>query len=466
MTIPLLQKFNPLSGFNLVPQDLSSITLERTGFAEPDSVILNYDPTTQKVTLTGTVNGYYQDTKNITLASGYVSTAHTNTVGHYYWLYADGPAASDIKWMTDSFPGMDKLLIAIVIYYTNYKFAIRECHGMVMDWATHLEAHNAIGTYRTGGTITAGTYTLASTTATVKRPNVDELTIYDEDLKTVLPALTSKLYNKVYLTGTNTTPILNFTGETAEIVPMNTGITLPAYNQLSGGNWIQTAMPANAYQAIFVLAMPTTASTVSQAYRYLWVQGQTQSTTLSTIQAVTPNNLVLAELATLAPEYVFFAKIIIQYVGGGTANWNIVSVETLTGNKQGQSFSTNSGLSVVASDATLTGNGTAASPLSVLGNYSTTITSGDGAPVALFTPPTSTVAYSAQIYMADTTLYGNFRVDVINKNGTWEFNSSNVGDVFPPATSFMTVNPGTGVLSYVSNLSSFTAKLLVNYINF
>ncbi len=75
---------------------------------------MNYDETTQKLTLTGTPwAAYYQGTLVSALTNGYVSTAHTNTTGHTYFYYYDG---SGFAWSTDAFPGYDKLLIAKVIY--------------------------------------------------------------------------------------------------------------------------------------------------------------------------------------------------------------------------------------------------------------------------------------------------------------------------------------------------------------
>ena len=98
-----------------------------------------------------------------------------------------------------------------------------------------------------------------------------------------------------------------------------------------------------------------------KAYRYLWVQPQSNSTTLSTIQAQSPSSVSLGNLQNLTPEVVFIGKIIIQYTA---ANWRLVSVEKLIGNKVNQQAVVGgSYLSVVTTDNTLTGNGTTIDPL-------------------------------------------------------------------------------------------------------
>jgi hypothetical protein len=110
-----------------------------------------------------------------------------------------------------------------------------------------------------------------------------------------------------------------------------------------------------------------TSDSGSQKYRYLWMQGQSQSGTLSTIQALTPADLTLGNLTTLSNEFIFITKLIIQYTAGGTNNWNIVSVSDLTGNRFVQTSSAAGVyLSAVEHDATLSGDGSVTTPLSVV----------------------------------------------------------------------------------------------------
>jgi hypothetical protein len=113
----------------------SPVIKEFTGFSSPESVVLNYDSTTQKITITTMTDAYYQGVSVTALASGWVSSAHANTTGHIYYLYYNG---TSFTWSTDTFPGFEVLLIAAVHYRTTNKFALRECHGL-MPWQSHEE---------------------------------------------------------------------------------------------------------------------------------------------------------------------------------------------------------------------------------------------------------------------------------------------------------------------------------------
>jgi hypothetical protein len=73
----------------------------------------------------------------------------------------------------------------------------------------------------------------------------------------------------------------------------------------------------------------------------------------------------LSEFSARFPEYVFIAQLILKYQSG---NWDINSVVMITGNRYSQtSIPGGSYLTAVTTDATLTGAGTPASPLSVVG---------------------------------------------------------------------------------------------------
>jgi hypothetical protein len=334
-----------------------AITKDPTGFDNPASVVINYDPTTQKVTLTGTWVAYWHGQVIATLTTGWVSAAHTNTAGHIYRLYYDG---ANFVWSTDTEWTFDVFQIASVNYGATDKYAIRECHGL-MNWQAHEGFHDTVGAYReSGGTLDPASYTLASTTAANRRPDVVQTVIHDEDNKTTLLALTSKLYTKIFLTLAGT---LNYTVETAEIIAV-TG-SQPAYNQYTGGAWQQTLMTANTYTCVWLIAVPVTASVGSQKYRYLWVQGQSAGT-LAQQQALQPADVNLGTLQAEATEFVYLQKIIINYQSAGGGNWVITSVTNLTGNHWSQVGSpAGAFLADVAVTAPITGNGTLASPVAI-----------------------------------------------------------------------------------------------------
>ena len=67
----------------------------------PENVVPTYNSSTQKVTLTGAYNACWKGDIVTVLATGYLSPAHDNVVGHIYYLYYNG---STIQWATDVFP--------------------------------------------------------------------------------------------------------------------------------------------------------------------------------------------------------------------------------------------------------------------------------------------------------------------------------------------------------------------------
>jgi hypothetical protein len=243
-----------------------------------------------------------------------------------------------------------------------------------MSWQDHKEFHETIGTYKSsGGTFPSAQYVLNSTTAGDRRPDIDQTVVQDEDLATTLPALTSKSYTIFNLTGAS---LGAYTLSSGDILPLL--VNNPYYNTFSV-TWGQTLMPANSAATVWVYAVPVTSSANSQAYRYLFVQPQwiTQATSSSSGSLTTavntealrlPSELNLGTLTTQIPELVCIGKIIIDF----TTNWRLRAVTLLTGNKFSQIGSPSGNyLSTVATDATLTGNGTGASPLAVVQSYAT-----------------------------------------------------------------------------------------------
>ena len=340
------------TGLALKADDISAQMKDFTGFVDPSAVTVSYNSTTRQVSIGGTTTAYWRG-KPVTLDS--TSPPHTNSYGTWYLSYDGGTGT--VTWSNSAWT-FDKLQIAIIQYQPNYVFGTRESHGMNLGWNSHKELHETIGTYLSSGGDLSG-YVLSSTTAANRRPDVSAATVNDEDIPTVNPSLTSKLYTRFNLNGS--TPTASITTGSSDIV--NVSGNQPYYNQFTGGSWKQTLMSNNNYQAIWLVAVPVTSDSGSQDFRYIWVQGQSQSPTLSTIQALTPNDINLDGLVGTAPEYVFIAKVIIQYTA---ANWTLTSVQKLTGNRFNQTGSpSGTYLSSVSTDSTLTGSGGVLDPLKV-----------------------------------------------------------------------------------------------------
>jgi hypothetical protein len=341
-------------------------TLEPTGWVDPNAVAaaMTYDSSTRKISISGTHSYYWRGVK--TSVTDFVSSAHTDTVGHQYYLSSsDG---TTYTWATDSPWLFSDLQIAFVNYQTSNKWAIAESHGL-MPYQVHEELHQTIGTYKeSGGTLDPATYTLLSTTAANRRPDVLATHLHDEDIDLTLAELTSKTYNKFSLSGAST---INFSGATADIVALLTNN--PYYNSFSTPNWGQTLMANNSYMCVWLFAAPVTGDAGSQVYRYFWMQGQSNGN-LASQQAVTPADLNFGTLATEATEFVALVKIIIRYTGG---NWDLYSVTNISGSKFSQTgTAAGTFLSSVATDGSLAGDGHTTNPLSTASLETTATTAG------------------------------------------------------------------------------------------
>ena len=335
----------------------NALVKEPTGFTDPASVMVTYDPATLKITLTGTVVAYWQGNVIPSLVTGWTSAAHTDSANTYY-LYYNGTnfVWSSLLW------SFDMLQIAVVQYAgSNVGWGTRECHGM-MPYQVHDELHDVIGTYvDSGGGATSASYTLNSQTAANRRPLFNQVVLADEDLLTTNSALLSASYTLCKL-GTGLAYTLT-TGQ-SDVVPLNGNV--PYYNQISGGNGIQTAMTNNQYQKLFVVGIPVTTSAYAQLRRFVIFQGQTVSTTLATIQAITFKSISKGTFATFVAEFVPLVEIIIQYQSSG-ANWALIEVNTVNESRGSSSTSGVVGLTSISTSSYLTGNGTGGSPISITG---------------------------------------------------------------------------------------------------
>lgn len=348
-----------------------AITQEPTGFDRSDLVEISYDSTTRKITLSGAGwKAYYKGTEIPILTNGYVSAAHDDIIDNTFFLYHNG---TSIQWMQNGFPGFNNILIAVVKYRTDAKFGMRECHGL-QQWQSHQTDHLNIGTYReSGGDVTG--ITLLSNTALERRPDISACTIWDEDCPTINSSLISKLYTQRFISSANTINYLFAQGDIVSLSGNN-----PYYNQNSNGTYVQTLMPANSMMTIWVYELPVTKDSDSQRVRRSFIQGQsiTQATNPSAGALTTAYNLEAAKTTlelnigdpdVISAEYVCIHKFILQYTGG---NWSIRGSIKVTGSRANQvGTAVGNYLTEVVTDATLTGNGTAASPLSVVKNIVT-----------------------------------------------------------------------------------------------
>ena len=348
-----------------------------TGFTLPEDVIVTGDSTARTVTLTGTVNAYYQGLLSTTIISGYTSPAHGTDTAKIYFLYStDGVTAS---WVDTSFD-FKSILISYATYDSTLSkwIYIRECHGL-QSWKTHKEFHDTVGSYKTsGGDI--GDYTLDSTTAADRRPTISSMVHQDEDLATTQALLASGSYTQAILTSTG---IATYTTAQADIVPLSTDN--PYYNSFSAPNFGQTLMPDDSVMSIWILSTPTAADEHSQKLRFLFRQGQWVTLSknnkanklakaLDAELARNYGEMNLGNVVVLSPEVLPIGRIIITYTGG---NWYYSTVCGLTGSRYQQiQQPTGNFLSTVTTDDSLDGTGTVADPLG-LNTFQSSFTSAD-----------------------------------------------------------------------------------------
>ena len=335
--------------------DASAITKEPTGFDNPANVIVTYDlgGGSRTITLNGTFRAYWRGQPVPELTNGWISPEHPIFVGNYF-LYYDGTnfVWSDTPWT------FDMLQIAFISVQGPYFFGMRECHGM-MPWQVHQELHRTIGTYLVSGGDLSN-YVLNSTTADNRRPDISLTVLADEDLQTNLDPLlktdnASSPYCYFKLSGSS---VPNFIPNYTDIIQLSTGV--PQYNLNTNGTWSDVNFSNNAYGKIFMMAMPVTYDSTSQAYRYVFIMPQQVNSSLTTIQAVTFASVNLGSFSTTVAEFLPLAEIIIRQTGGG---WTLISVNKITGARQNL-VSTASGLTSVSTDnTTVIGTGLPSNPL-------------------------------------------------------------------------------------------------------
>jgi hypothetical protein len=347
-----LYQYQDAAWVNYVQMSVLEDTKEPTGWLDPAGVeaVITYDSTARIISMSGTHYYYWRGIKKS--VTNFVSAAHDLAYGIYYLYSTDG---DNFVWSNTEW-SFDMLMLAAAVYKAGFKYGGSEGHGM-MQWQVHEELHQTIGTYKSsGGVCEPSSYVIGSIIAADRRPDVVETILRDEDIPHTLLALTSQLYNKFYLSGAD---VINYSGETAEIL-LYSG-SQPYYNLFTGGVWTQSLMANNSYSAFWLVAQPTTKDVNSQAYRFSWIQAQSNGSLVSQ-QALTTDTVSLSEFTSDAAEFVFLQKIIVQYIGG---NWSIEEIDTLSGTRAQVSSPSGNFLTVVTTDTTLTGAGTTASPLSV-----------------------------------------------------------------------------------------------------
>jgi hypothetical protein len=296
---------------------------EPNGFINPDGVVVSYNSSTRKVSLTGDIRCLWfgELVSGLDTADGtWESEAHTDIGSDTLYLKYD---SNGFEW-SNAVWNFSEIQIAVV-FRNGFQFALRETHGL-MGWQTHEELHFQLGTRKvSGGTLSS--FTIGSTVETERRPNVSQCVVKDEDLRTTLPELLKTSgYTHFHLTGTNT---VNLTVSQSEITALTGGY--PTYNNWNGTSWTSAAIDNNRWTSIWLIAVPTTSDTSSQPYRFIWVRGQSQSTSLEAELNLSPLDVNLGAFSETIPEFVFIGQVVLNRSGG---SWKIASVREITGSRK------------------------------------------------------------------------------------------------------------------------------------
>lgn len=281
-----------------LPLTAVSDTKDYTGFIDSNNIDVSYNYTNRTITLTGNLQYYWRGV-SYTLTSPWTSTAHTATQGSWYLSTTNGTnfTWSQTVWTFD-------VAMAAFVYYgasAALSYAIRETHG-IMDWKSHEEFHQQVGTYRKSGlSLTAGTYAENTASDAANSPGFDLGVIKDEDCETVIPVWTEGTYTTMYIGAGNVS-----TFNVAATLPFISAGSYLQYNNTGVGTLVTGQN--NRYYNVYQLIIPGASDVNSQKYRMIMVQPQAEYTTLALAQGENPAIINVGSIIP-AGEFIFYTRI-------------------------------------------------------------------------------------------------------------------------------------------------------------
>lgn len=293
----------------------TAVTFDPTGFIDNDNIGVAYDTAARTITLThasGTIQYKWRGQLK-SLASPWTSSAHAVGASRYFLSSADGDT---FAWSTAVWSFNE---VHVAAAFPALGFAVREPHG-VMQYETHIEAHDLLGTYRVSGLgPVAGTYTEATASDAATTPGFAAGVIKDEDNASTVNASAE---------GTYTTLRVNAgaaTFDTAASFPFrSSGSYIFTNNPTTGA---ETATATNRFVNVYEILLPVTSDADSQKFRRVFLQPQAAYTSLAAAQAEDTRGLSLGDLSGLAPELVFYTRITYATLAGN-ANTGKVTIPT------------------------------------------------------------------------------------------------------------------------------------------
>ena len=303
-SISLSSQITNLSASVLVLEDVKNKVSEPRGF-ENRNTSLNFDSSSRLFAISGNYSIWNSGIKYSKTGENYIIP---NTTNPYFFYYNN---AGVFTVTTSAWSILADVPIALVYYNsTDAKgILLEERHGIIMDSITHNYLHSTRGTQLESlGSLSGLNIQESNPSITGQQWVLGQTTIWDEDLKSVLPQSTKGSYYSVYRSGV--------TGEWR----ISTGLTLPylvggtsyiAYNQNNAGTWQSTELDnVNNYCNYYIAAVPS----ISGQYNYVLVPGQASYTSLASAQNETTANLSLTGFPFA--EVVFIYRI--TYLYGNT----------------------------------------------------------------------------------------------------------------------------------------------------
>lgn len=296
-------------------------TKEATGFVDPQGTAVTYDTTNRTVQLShasgkvtfllrGRKFEYASPWTVPTVLGGATPIAHTAANGSYYLKIDPDTLAVSFDAAPWSF---SDLMIAFAYKSATAQFALREVHGL-LPWQAHEELHSTQGTYIKTATVPAdyvpvGGVGYSTSDSNQNRPSIGTQTIYDEDLPSTIASWPDNgPYTLMYAGAT--TPVF-LTGQ-LDIFPVSGGGVAQYDN--SG---VLTDVAEDSFFNVLTMHLPVTADAASQAFRTVFVLGQTTYTTQAAATAAIPANWSLAGFGGAVPEFVSVLMFTYQRNGSG-----------------------------------------------------------------------------------------------------------------------------------------------------
>lgn len=333
-TDTILGAFQKTQGQIAAINNLFTTMKEPTGFVNKADVLLAYDPATRTVSLTpvGASFEVHVGGKAFVFSSAQ-SVVHADVTAAYFAVIND---TGTLTISTTQFVFGQEAFVAFVNYNTALTpkgYAIDELHSNVMDWTTHLELHERVGTYVVSGAVLdPASYLVRPGTPTNagNRPGIITGIIADEDNRTTLAALPDEgPYTKMNKTGAAGTFVWSVSA--ADFVHIN-GVTNRAqYNQFTAEAWQLTDIANGDFANYYLFCIPSVGTGTNAGFRFVWLPGQAVFGSLANarLESVTSLDLTGLPATEIVPRY----KVTIRRSDGyaTVGRWRIEEVTLITG---------------------------------------------------------------------------------------------------------------------------------------